>query len=93
MGYNLAEYVGAASYWECTPEGYDFWSKFKDVCLAIPVEEAASIRNILPEVKDYLYPGPFNSEYAPYAQLLIIAKYWHRFGRLPSVELLKELRA
>ena len=88
---SLHIYIDRTLVWDTSPEEYKFWDDFFKFCSNSTIKDEPIILALLPDLLNSQYQGPSFDDYLPYKQLKIIAKYWHRFGQLPSVELLKEL--
>lgn len=89
----LGSYCSGASYWNETPEGFQYWEQFKSDIRDISSELQAELVSALPPIGNWTYKGPFDETYPPYYQIKLIAKYYERFQTLPSAELLKSILA
>ncbi len=91
----LGGYVDQALNWTRSQEGQEgqegrvYWNDFS--MRMYNEYNATEILEYLPNCDVWQEPHP-KLDAQVYTQLQIIAKYWHRFGRLPDVELLKELK-
>ncbi len=90
--HTLSHYCSGASYWDETPEGFQFWEQFREDIRDIPREFQIELIRALPPIENWTYKGPFDETYPPYHQLKIIAKYYQRFRTFIPLELFEELR-